>query len=46
MYSIHNEEKSFVAESFIRTLKIEIYKCMTSISKNVCIDRLDDIINE
>ena len=46
MYSIHNEGKSFVAEIFIRTLKIEIYKCMTSISKNVCIDRLDDIINE
>ena len=35
MYSIHNEEKSVVAERFIRTLKSKIYKYMTSISKNV-----------
>ena len=26
MYSTHNEVKSFVAESFIRTLKNKIYK--------------------
>ena len=35
MYSIHNEGKSVVAERFIRTLKNEIYKYMTSILKNV-----------
>ena len=35
MYSTLNEGKSVVAERFIRTLKNEIYKCMTSISKNV-----------
>ena len=29
MYSIHNEGKSVVAERFIRTLKIKIYKYMT-----------------
>ena len=29
MYSIHNEEKSVVAEIFIRTLKTKIYKYMT-----------------
>ena len=33
MYSIHNEWKSVAAERFIRTLKNEIDKCMTSISK-------------
>ena len=46
MYSIHNEGKSVLAEGFIRTLKNEIYKYMTAISKNVYIDKLDDIVNE
>ena len=46
MYSIHNEGKSVVAERFIRTLKTKIYKYMTSIRKNVYIDKLDDIVNE
>ena len=46
MYSAHNEGKSVVAERFIRTIKNKIYKHMTSISKNVYIDKLDDIVNE
>ena len=46
MYSIHNEGKSVVAERFIRTLKTKIYKYMTSVSKNVYVDNLDDIVNE
>ena len=46
MYSADNEGKSVVAERFIRTLKSKIYKHMTSISKNVYIDELDDIVNE
>ena len=46
MYSTHKEEKSVVTERFIRTLKNKIYKYMTSISKNVYIDKLDDIVNE
>ena len=46
MYSIHNEGKSAVAERFIRTLKTKIYKYMTSVSKNVYIDKLDDIVDE
>ena len=46
MCSIHNEGKSVVAERFIRILKTKIYKNMTSVSKNVYIDKLDDIINE
>ena len=46
MYSTHNEGKSVVAERFIRTLKSRTYKYMTSISKNVYIDKLDDIVDE
>ena len=46
MYSAHNEGKSVVAERFIKTLKNKIYKYMMSISKNVHIDKLDDIVNE
>ena len=46
IYSTNNEGKSVVAEGFIRTLKSKIYKYMTSISKNVYIDKLDDIVYE
>ena len=46
MYSIDNEGKSAVAERFMGTLKTKIYKYMTSISKNVYIDKLDDIVNK
>ena len=46
MYSTYNEIKSVVAERFIRTLKNKIYKYMTSISKNVYIDKLHDIVKE
>ena len=46
MYSIHNEGKSVVAERFIRALKNEIYKYMTSVSKNVYIYKLNEIVNE
>ena len=46
MYFMHNEGKSVVAERFIRTLKTKIYKYMTSISKNVYINKLNDIVNE
>ena len=45
MYSIHNQEKSVVAERFIRTLQTKIYKYMTLVSKNVYIDKLDDIMD-
>ena len=44
MYSMHNEGKSVVAETFIRTLKNKIYKYMTRISKNMYINKLDDIV--
>ena len=46
VYSTHNEGKSVIAERFIRTLKNKVYKYMTSISKNVCIGKLDDIVNK
>ena len=45
MYSPNNEGKSVVAERFIRTLTTKIYKYMTSITKNVYIDKKDDIVN-
>ena len=35
-----------IVERFIRTLKNEIYKYMTSISKNIYIDKIDDIVKE
>ena len=46
MYSTNNEGKSVVAERFIRTLKSNIYKYMTSISKNVYINKLNVIVNK
>ena len=44
MYSVHDERKSVVFERFIRVLKNKIYKYMSSISQNVYIDKLDDIV--
>ena len=46
IYSTNNEGKSVVAERFIRTLKSKIYKHMTSISRNMYIDKLDVIVDE
>ena len=46
MYSTNNEGKSVIAERFIRTLKNKIYKYLAAISKNVYIDKLDDIVNK
>ena len=46
MFSTQIKGKSVIAERFIRMLKNNIYKYMTSVSKNVYIDKLDDIVNE
>ena len=46
MYSTHDEGKSVVAERFIRTIKSKINKYITLISKNVYIDKLDDIVHK
>ena len=45
MYSTHNEGKSVVAGKFIRNLKNNNYISMTSVSKNVSIDKSDDRVN-
>ena len=45
-YLIHNQKKSVVTERSIETLKIKIYKYMTLVSKNMCIDKLADIVNQ
>ena len=44
MYLTYNERKSVIVERFIRALKNKIYKYTTSISKNVFLDKLGDII--
>ena len=46
MYSTRNEGKSVVPERFIKTSKNKTYKYKTSVSKNVYIDELDDIVNK
>ena len=46
MHSTYNEGKSVVAESLIRTLNNKIYKYMTSVSTNVHIDELNDIVDK
>ena len=45
-YTQYITKENVVAERFIRTLKIKIYKNMTSISKNVYIDKLDAIVTQ
>ena len=46
MYSTHNAGKSTLAKRSITTIKNKVYKYMTSISKNVYIDKLDDIVDK
>ena len=46
MYLTYNEGKSVVAERFIRTLKNNIYEDMTSISRDVHNNKLDEIVNK
>ena len=46
MCSTYNEEKSVVAERFIRTMKNKIFKHLAAISKDVYFDVLDDIVNK
>ena len=45
MYSTH-EGKSVAVERFIRTLNNKIYKYLTSISKNMYTEKLDDIVDK
>ena len=46
MYSTHNEQKSVIAEIFIRTLENKIYKYLNSVSESVYFDKLDDVVNK
>ena len=46
VYTTRNDGKSVAAERFIRTLKNKIDKYMTSISQNVYIDKLGNIVNK
>ena len=46
MYLKHYQRKSVFAERFIRTLKNKICTHITAISKNVYIEKLDEIINK
>ena len=46
MYSAHNQPKSVATERFIRILKNKICKYMNSISDNLYIDNLSEIVNK
>ena len=46
MHSIHSKGKSVVVEGLIRTFRNKNYKYMADISKDLYIDKLDDIVNE
>ena len=46
IFLLCNEERPVVAKRFIKTLKNKIYKYMTSVSKNVYINKLNDIVNK
>ena len=46
MHSTYNEGKTVVDERFIRTLKNKIEKHVTTVSKNVYFDVLDDIVDK
>ena len=45
-YSTYNQAKSVAAERLIRSLKNKIYRYMDSMSKNVYIENLADIVNK
>ena len=42
----HDERKPDTAKVFIGTIKITIYKNMAAVSKNVYIDKLDEIVDK
>ena len=46
MYSTRNKRKPVSDEKFIRALQNKVYKYMTSISENVYIDKLNEIVDE
>ena len=46
MYLTYNEEKSVIAERFIKCLKSKIYENMTADASNSYLDFLDELIDD
>ena len=46
IYSTNNEGESVIIERFIGTLTVKYCKYTSSVSKDVFIDKLDDIVNK
>ena len=46
MYSTHNDGNSVTPERFIRILKSKVFNCMTLISKNKFVGKLDDTVKK
>ena len=46
MYSTHNDGNSVAPERFIRILKSKVFNCMTLISKNKFVGKLDDTVKK
>ena len=46
MYSIHNEGKPVIAESFIRTLKAKIYRKMTANNSKSYLSYLNKLLDQ
>ena len=45
MYSTHKEGTSVIVEKFIRTLKNKFINTKHQYQENMCIGKLDDIVN-
>ena len=46
MYSTYDEGKSVVAERLIKTLKNNTFKHITTISKSIYVDSLNDVVHK
>ena len=46
IHSTNNKGRSVAAKKFIRTLKNKLYNYVTSASKSMYIDKLNDIVNK
>lgn len=46
IYSTHNKGKIVFVERPIRTLKKKIYKHMIEVTTDVCVDKLDGIVEK
>ena len=46
MSSTYNENKSVIAERFIKTLKVKIYKKMTGNNSKYCLIYLNNLIDQ